>query len=509
MPALPALLTLPIVVHVFNRYNDGFRHAGIGFDEPSFVWGGWSILKGLTPYLEFLEFKPPLIFITHALALWLHGFDGFAFREFFSYFPLGAILAVHCALLSWRVHPLAVLAWSLAVIELFVAPGFHDTALSDTESIGLSYYLYGAACLLWKSKRRALLTGVGTALLVCCVLSKEPFLPCVGLTWVMGFLLHLKDPELKLAPVKYVKVSAIGAAVIVVALCLYMIPTGALVAYVKVLRGYFKIYRDPQLSYCVVLGRFHPTTPLNDLWVQFQQARREFFNLHILGYLIPLVGLATVGLWRRSKLLLGLALVGFVAALNAVTASNCQWPHYYNMSMSGLFFFIAIGLVAAADELASISAPMRLAFCFALLAGVGLRMWPRYEAEVASYGRRPMPNPYAEQVPGSLEVIAQVTKPTDTIFTTGVPILYIQANRLNAVRESQWTDEILGVYEGDTDVERLSGVRAQLEKNRPKVMVMDPAYGPRKQRHFNALFGPYLAEHGYQQVRPYIFVRPD
>lgn len=500
---------MAVVIHVFRRYNDGFRHAGVGFDEPSFVWGGWCILKGLVPYLEFLEFKPPMIFVTHALALALHGFDGFGFREFFSYFPLGAILAVHLALLSWRVNALLVLAWSLALIELFVHPGFHDTALSDTESIGLAYYLWGVAFLVAKTKRRAVMTGIGTALLVCCVLSKEPFLPCVGLTWVMAFLLQAKEPELRLEPRQYLKASAIGAGVVVLALCLYMIPSGSLLAYLRVLRGYFKIYRDPQLSYCVVLGRFHPTTPLNDLWVQFQQARREFFNLAILGYLIPLGVVATIGMWRRSKLLLGVALVALVAALYAVTASNCQWPHYYNMSMSGLFFFIVAGLIASSEEVATIGAPMRAALCLALLAGVGLKMWPRYEAEAAAYGTRPAPDPYAEQVPGSLEVIRQYTTPSDRIFTTGVPILYLQADRLSAVRESQWTDEILGVYQGDTDVERLSGVRAELEKNRPKVVILDPAYGNRKVRHHAALFAPFLIEHGYQQVRPYIFLRPD
>ena len=60
--------------------------------------------------------------------------------------------------------------------------------------------------------------------------------------------------DLRADAIRYAKNSALGAAVVVVGLCLYMIPSGALVAYIRVIRRYTILYRDPVQSFCVAGG---------------------------------------------------------------------------------------------------------------------------------------------------------------------------------------------------------------------------------------------------------------
>jgi len=87
-------------------------------------------------------------------------------------------------------------------------------------------------------------------------------------------------------------------------------------------------------------------------------------------------------------------------------------------------------------------------------------------------------------------------------------MLYVVTDRIGGVRESNFTDEILGYYDGESDEEKLQGLRDQLRRNPPKVVFLDPAHERRKRRHFKALLGPFLTEGGYRQVNPHLYVRP-
>jgi len=123
-------------------------------------------------------------------------------------------------------------------------------------------------------------------------------------------------------------------------------------------------------------------------------------------------------------------------------------------------------------------------------------------SSASTSGRRTFKNFYRELVPGSFEVIAQHTTPADRIFTTGPPLIYPQTDRLSAARESTYVDEGLGFYNGKTDEEKLSGIRAQLERNMPKVFITDPENVHRKVRHDRALIHPFLTEHNTSRSAP-------
>jgi hypothetical protein len=504
---LPAALVCAITAWVFVVLNDVMFHHDFAYDESYFVWCGWCITKGLVVYRDFMEFKAPILFFTHALALKLFGFAHFEYRWFFLFFPMASVLALMASMLSRGIGKLATLAVGLAIVQLWVNHRYHDTALSDSESVGLAYYFLGVACLVARTRFDDRLKVVGGAALVAAALSKEPFLLTSMATWAACFFLDAQAPAAQRRDaVRYIKATALGGGAVVVALCLYMIPTGAMKAYAAMVSGYVNLYRDPKMSYCVLLGRFHPTTPLNDLLVQYMQVRREFLNTEWLGYLVPFALVTLVFTAWRSPLLLATTFVAVVFGFYAVTASNCLWPHYYNMPMGGIFFSCVVGLDSFTRKVRSRA--VRGGVGLALLVSVLVEIAPRYEAEVKLFGTRSVHTFHRELIPGSFAAIAKHTTSADNIVTTGPPLIYMQVDRKNGIKESTIMDEALGFYRGATDEERLSGIRGELERNMPKIVILDPENAHRKVRHNRALMFPFLQAHGYKEIVPAVWLRP-
>jgi hypothetical protein len=141
-----------------------------------------------------------------------------------------------------------------------------------------------------------------------------------------------------------------------------------------------------------------------------------------------------------------------------------------------------------------------------LVAVIAMFSYPRAHIELHNwpYHFQPMWVP----VPGVLEFVAANSSPTDKILTTGPPLIYMYSHRYGAVREII-LDEFLMLYPGKTDVERVRGLRDELVKNRPKIVILDPLFEDRKRRHMDALFVPFFRDFGYQKVGDYYYVRPN
>ncbi|HVT10332.1 MAG TPA: hypothetical protein VHO67_22885 [Polyangia bacterium] len=509
VPALGTLVTFIVPAYVFLLFNDGMRHRGGWGDEGYFLWGGWAIGKGQVLYRDFMEFKPPFTFLTFGLALAINGLDGFGYRTFFTYFPLLSILALQASLRTRRIDRVLAMGFSLALIQLWVNEFFHDTALSDTESIGLAYYYLGTAFLLARTSWPAAAQGVGTALLIAAALSKDPFLPTSVVTWAACFFASERRGTLRRDALAYLKHSSIGGAVILGGLCLYMIPTGAMKAYLHMISRYNVLYRDPVLSFCVAGGVFKPTTPLNDLMRQWTTLVNDYANLQTMGFLIPFLAGLVVFFRRRALPLVAGGLLALFMSMFAVVASNCPWRHYDNMVLAGLFFLVAVALDAAAPAVSALAAGTRWLLRVATLTALAIALWPRIQAERPVYGTRTMPSPMVEPFPGAFDLIQKNSGPNDRIATNGNPILYVQVNRLSAVRESNFLDPVLGYYVGSTDEEKLRPVYEELERNRPKIVVLDPSFGYARERHQRALWMPFLTNHHYRALTPEVYVRPD
>jgi hypothetical protein len=498
-------LMVPMVL--FYILNDRIMKSGLGYDEQLFAWGGWSITQGLRPYIDFLEFKPPMVFITYAMAIWTFGEKNTDFRIFFSLFAALSVIAIHVSLLSRRMNRAISTALVSALVFAWVNPGYHDNALGDAESIGLSFYFLGVAALIANvPKYRRYLQAIGGFFLACTVFSKEPYAGAVVGTWVSVFLLDYGTTDFRKNALQYFKRTGIGVAALLLVLCAYLIPTGSMAAYIHMVEGYAALYRNPSTSICVVFGRWAPSTPLRELKAQAKYIHEQFFNTATIGYLTPFFVASVVFLWRESRVLFAASSATALLALYSVTATNCQWPHYYNMALSGMFLFFVIGADRMNAELLSTGALIRGYVGAMLVAVIAIFSFPRVHSELRNwpYHFQPMWVP----VSGVLEFVAANSSPGDRILTTGPPLIYMYTHRYGAVREII-LDEFLMLYPGNTDVDRVRGLREELLKNRPKIVILDPLFEERKRRHMEALFVPFFRDFGYQKVGDYYYVRPD
>jgi len=498
-------LLVPLVL--FYILNDRIMKSGLGYDEQLFAWGGWSITQGLRPYVDFLEFKPPMIFISYALALWTFGERNTDFRIFFSIFAAISTLALHASLLSRRMNRAVSTALVSALVFAWVNPSFHDNALGDAESIGLSFYFLGVAALLANtSKYRGYFQAIGGFLLACAVFSKEPFAGAVVGTWLSLFFLVYGTANFRKNAFRYFMFTGIGVAALLLALSAYMIPTGSMAAYVRMIEGYARLYRNPETSICVVFGRWTPSTPFQELKAQAKYIHEQFFNAATIGYLTPFFLASVIFIWRQSRVLFAAALATALLALYSVTATNCQWPHYYNMALSGMFLFFIVGADRMSAELVQSNSVVRRGVGALLVAVIAMFSFPRIRSELHSWPYQFQPQ--RVPLPGILEFVAENSAPGDKILTTGPPLIYMYTHRQGAVREII-LDEFLILYPGNTDVERVSGLREQLVRNRPKIVIMDPVFEDRKVRHMDALFVPFFRDFGYKKAGEYYYVRPN
>jgi len=506
-------ICLAVPCWVFWRLSIPMLQTALGYDEQVFVWTGWSILKGLAPYKDFLEWKPPLAFLSHAAALKLFGFHGYHFRYFFGFLSIGSIGALLASLVKRGGDVFVCSALGLAMVYLLLYPGWHETYVQDTEAIGLAFYCFGIAALIANTRHRIAAEVAGGILFTWCVLSKEPFALCVVATWAgCYFVVHRR---FTLATSRhYFTYTTIGVGIAVAVLSVYMVPTGSMSAYIALVRRYATMFRDPQKGYCAVVGFFHPTGRFwVDLPVQWKRIHDDFFNPTVLGCLTPFFVLTPAFALKRSWPSVLWAMAAVAGALYGVTATNCYFPHYYVLGESGLVFFFVVGVDALGSGLSRVKPSMRFwARSIALLAVV-LPLEPRVEALSGQSLKDPAP--FADPVPGVLDFIRKNSAPTDRIFTSGPPGLYVAADRRPATDGSPVLDELLPAMPGDTDTEKLQPFYTQLSRVRPKIVFLDPEIigvirvgANRKRRYMATAIMPFLAEYKYVKVTDYLYKRP-
>ncbi|MBK7584835.1 MAG: hypothetical protein IPI67_32180 [Myxococcales bacterium] len=492
---------LALTARLFWVLDQMAVHSIIGYDEQYFLWSGWSVTKGLAPYSEAFEYKPPLLFYTQALALKLLGFEHMRYRWFYLFFPLGSVLAVQLSLMRRGANVLATLGFALLASWYFTDPRFHDNHLGDAESIALAYYFLGFACLLAPLRNRRVSDVIGGALMACAVLSKEPVAFTVIGTWAACFFMSEEPGRFSVRAKRYVALTGLGVLSVVVVLLILMLPRGALSGYIALVKSY-STYSDPTKSVCTVLGRFQPTTFWADLPRHWDKLRVDFLNLEKMGPVVPYLAAAAVALVRRSLVVSALSFFVFAAGFYSVTATGCYWSHYYVMTLAGIFCVAGLGLVAMPS--AAMPRAVGLWSGVILLALSAAAVYPRYEVEAPKqYPYQPL-----NVEPRVLQFVLAHSAPGDRIWTTGAPGLYVFADRVSATRQSAILDDYLVQYPGDTDEEKLRPLREQLDRHRPKVVVVDRAYQERKRRTFSVLVFPFLKAQGYQELEKDLWVRP-
>ena len=147
-------------------------------------------------------------------------------------------------------------------------------------------------------------------------------------------------------------------------------------------------------------------------------------------------------------------------------------------------------------------------FGAAMSCGIALALLPPYlEAEA----QHPVPSE-TNVSPKARNAIEKYTAPYDYVLTTGTPDVYFLTGRLGAHETNGFVDELLVMYPGKTDVERVREMRAMLDRKMPKVVILDSswsAYADRSGRTIRALVKPFLSDKHYVSIGDGIYVRPD
>ncbi len=111
------------------------------YDQGTFAYGGWGVLHGLRPYLDFWDIKPPNIFYTYAAAFTLFG-DSVRAVRIFDYLNALLSLALLYVLATrlWKDFGwdrIAAIFASLAFVVQYYIFGSWNTAQTETYSIPL------------------------------------------------------------------------------------------------------------------------------------------------------------------------------------------------------------------------------------------------------------------------------------------------------------------------------------------------------------------------------------
>jgi hypothetical protein len=481
-----------------------FRFAPFGFDEHYFVHEGWSVTKGLVPYRDLQEFKPPMIFFMNALGIGLFGLDGLAYRNMFSILSLCGFLALALALLSRGTNRVFVSALFVVMIDHFLDRGLHDSSINNAETLGLDFFMIGCGILLVRTKRERLQQVAGAAVLALSPLSKEPLAFATLTAWLALLLLHRAESPRPDAAKRFALHTAAGVAGVLVVWLAYMLATHSLGWYVfelKLTAAYTKNYSSQ-------LGWF-PKNPEGGVWGEYwRRLQAPYINWGHLGAFVPLF-VASVVLWERRHRAAGVAALATVlAGIYAITIGRGFAGHYFVMGMTGVFFCAVVGALAL-DVYARGAGPAMVRWVAATSVVVAwLAVYPRFSDE---WKKLPGYKPPAAPVSKSdVDFVRAHTSPGDRIWTLGDPLIYVYSDRLTAFREGIVIDEVINYYPGDTDEHRLASQREELLVTRPKLIILgeDQVSYQRRQRYLHALISPLLHDLHYVKLSDKFYLRP-
>lgn len=499
-----ATTVLAIVVY-HHILGAKYRWAPIGYDERYFLNEGWSVTKGLVPYRDFLDFKPPGIFFVNALGIKLFGLDAMGYRQIFSILSVCAFLSLTIALLSRGTNRLLVGGVLALMIDHFFDDVFHtssNSCINSAETLGLDFFMMGCGVLLLRTKWERTQQFVGGALLALAPLSKEPLLFPVGAAWLAILILCRIDSRREGAK-RFALFTIAGASVIATTWLAYMLVTHSLgwyIAQVKLSIAYTKNY-----AYQV---NWFPREPKGGMVAEcLRRLRSSYVNASHIGVFIPLL-IAPLALWGRRTIVGAAALATAAASLYAVTIGHGFCPRYFIMAMTGTFFCVVVGTIALDGYSKRAGDAMRKWVGTTWLAVALVNTGPRLADEWKKYEEyKPEPPPVSQS---DVDFVRTHSDPGDTIWTTGDPLLYVYSDRVSAFRGGVVLDELLEYYPGDTDEERVTTQREGLLLHRPKLVVInDETVGAhRKQRYVNALVTPFLRDGGYLQLNDRFYLRP-
>ena len=499
-------LTLAFVFGFHRLIARKFLYAQLGFDEHYFIWEGFSVVKGMVPYRDFQEFKPPMIFFVNAAAIKFFGLPEMAYRQMFVSLSLCAFLTLSIALLSRGVGRWFIGALMALLINHYFDGGLHDSTINNAESLGLNFFAIGAGVLLLATRYKRTQRVVGAAIMALSPLSKEPLAIATVAAWACLLVLNHFESKEEHPTRSFVRDTVAGVVGVLGVWLVYMLATHSLGWYIFQLKlniAYTK-------NYAIQLGWFPKNPGDGELAESWRRLRETYVNWARMGVFVPLF-VAAVALWPgvRRKAIGLFAFACLAAGLFAVTVGKGFAPHYYIMAMTGTFFCAVLGAITLDGLTRRTSASLHRWVGATWVAVAVIALWPRYSDEREKFATYKPVDPPVSQT--HVAIVKANSQPGDKIWTLGEPLLYVYSDRVSAVREPAVVDELIEYYPGSTDEERLRPEREELIQNRPKLIVFGddpvPGYG-RKQRYIRLLAMPFIRDFGYKQIDEKVYARP-
>lgn len=508
------IVLIVVLISISLFYFMQFRF--LSFDEGTFTWCGQNILNHEIPYKDFFEIKPPVIFFTNALGIFLFGLQNYAFKWITFIFICLANVLFFISMRKLHIRKIYAFLIVLNFIYLLFNPVYHEgimqgalhkSTINDTETYGLIFTIIGFSCIHWNvwsnGKYTNLMKFFGGAALALAMLSKEPFvfvtLPIIIINYAFEsqYLTSSKNQRL------FMIIAGIGG-VFFMFIC-YLYSNSALASYINTIKQTI-IYSK---TYANELGILTNKSFFYTIKFDISKIYSGYFEKIRFFALIPFY-LAFFFKWRWSFFTL-LNVLGFFFGMYAVSLGHCFFNHYY---IIGFFSFISIAVYGATcmKDISNKEAFIVLNF-FAVL----LSCWLCCQALSIAWAQGIFtPDIFKTThencvAPAELRVaVDKYTSKDDCILLVSPhTYYYVALNRHHAFKFSCLIDEIIPIYNGTTREEKLHLVKLGVERNLPKLIYIENSWlFTRQQEHLNKIVISLIKEYNYQKIGEGIFILP-
>lgn len=509
------IVLIAILIGISLVYFLQFRF--LSFDEGVFIWCGQNILNREIPYKDFFEIKPPVIFFTNALGIFLFGLKNYAFKWITFIFICLADVLFFISMRKLHIRKIYTFLIVLTFMYLLFNPihhegrilgALHESTINDTETYGLIFAIIGFSCIHWNVwnnvKYTNLMKFFGGVALALSMLSKEPFvfvaLPMIIINYAFESKYSSSTRKQHLCMI----VAGIGSVFLL--LISYLYSNDALACYINIIKQTI-IYSK---THAKAHGIFTSGSLLDTLKFDITNLYYGYFGKIRFFTLIPFY-LAFFLKWRWSLFTL-LNILGFIANMYAVSLGHCFFNHYY---IIGCFSFLSIAVYGAAciKDIPNKKILTILNF-FAVL----LSCWLFCNILSTAWTKGIFTTPGVFQTtyenctaPVELKTtIDKYTNKDDCILLVSPNFYYyVDLNRRHAFKFAGFIDELIPIYSGTTNEEKLHLIKLDIEKNLPKLIFIENSWlFLRQQKHLNHIVIPLIKEYNYQKIGEGIFVLP-
>jgi hypothetical protein len=285
----------------------------------------------------------------------------------------------------------------------------------------------------------------------------------------------------------------------------YLVTHSAFGSYLDLLR----FSKGLAANYAVDIGRFPRVSGLSVIPSSWKMLQNQLYNFAHLAFVLPLWAAASILAFRKPKHMSmivdwGIAVGALILGMVGVSVGYAFWKHYFLIGTAGLLPLCVLGGEAVSCLLATKRRHISLA-AFIVLTGLFFFV-----------AKAPIQEALAEKPAGYTlpwdsivtETIEQHSKPGDYILAPEGPVIYVAMNRRCPLPVAGPPDDILPYMASASSTLQMESLRAELEKNLPKVCYFAGWLRPRQKKWHELLYDPILAKHHYVKVNDRLWYLP-